>query len=105
MLEVTEEAQKEINSYFEDKDPSPIRIYLESGGCSGPRLVLALDEKTDDDEVLEVEGQTYLVEKALLEEATPIKVEMSYMGFQITSSLALEEMAGGGCGGCGGGCS
>ncbi len=32
MLEVTEKAQKQIAEYFKDKDISPIRIFLDSGG-------------------------------------------------------------------------
>lgn len=32
MIEVTESAQKQLDSYFEDKDLSSIRIYLASGG-------------------------------------------------------------------------
>jgi len=32
MFEVTEAAQKQLESYFQDKDASAIRIYLASGG-------------------------------------------------------------------------
>jgi hypothetical protein len=32
MLEVTEAAKKQLQGYFQDKEPSPIRVYLAAGG-------------------------------------------------------------------------
>lgn len=32
MVEITEAAQKQLESYFQDKEPSPVRVYLASGG-------------------------------------------------------------------------
>ncbi len=32
MFEVTEAAQKQLEGYFQEKDKSPVRIYLASGG-------------------------------------------------------------------------
>jgi hypothetical protein len=32
MVEVTEEAKKQIQEYFEGKDVAPIRIFLNDGG-------------------------------------------------------------------------
>lgn len=32
MIEVTESAMKQLDSYFEDKDLSGVRVYLASGG-------------------------------------------------------------------------
>ncbi len=32
MLKVTEKAQEQIAEYFKDKDATPIRIFLNSGG-------------------------------------------------------------------------
>ncbi len=32
MIEITESAQKQLEGYFEDKESSPIRVYLASGG-------------------------------------------------------------------------
>ncbi len=32
MLKVTEKAQQEIAEYFKDKERTPIRIFLNSGG-------------------------------------------------------------------------
>jgi Fe-S cluster assembly iron-binding protein IscA len=32
MVELTDNARKELDAYFADKEKSPIRIYLSSGG-------------------------------------------------------------------------
>jgi hypothetical protein len=32
MLEVTDDAKKQLQGYFSDKEPSPIRVYLAAGG-------------------------------------------------------------------------
>jgi len=55
---------------------------------------LALDEPKDTDDVFEEGGYTFIVEKELMAKAQPITVDLTYMGFQISSSLEL----GGGCG-------
>ena len=59
---------------------------------------MALDEPKDNDEILDDNGVTYLIEKKLLEDAKPISVDFveSAMGagFSIASSLKKE----GGCG-------
>ena len=100
MVNITENALNELNSYFADKEKSPIRVYLAPGGCSGPMMSLALDEPNDSDEVMEQEGYKFVVDKDLYEKAKPISIDMTPMGFTVNSSLEL----GGGCGSCGGGC-
>lgn len=95
MLELTDAARTELINYFKDKTPEPVRVFLAPGGCSGPRLSLALDEKRDDDASFDFEGGiTFVMNKALLEEAQPVKVDVTYTGFTVDSGLQL----GGGCG-------
>lgn len=101
MLELTDKARLELEAYFADKDKTPIRVYLASGGCAGPRLALALDEPGSNDEVIGLDGGlTFLVEKDLFAAAKPIAVDVTYSGFAVTSSL---QFAGGGCS-CSSGC-
>jgi Fe-S cluster assembly iron-binding protein IscA len=101
MLELTDSARHELDTYFQDKDKTPIRVYLAPGGCAGPRLALALDDPKPDDEVIALEGGlTFLVEKELFAAAQPITVDATYAGFAVSSSL---QFAGGGCG-CSSGC-
>ncbi|QJT08166.1 IscA/HesB family protein [Oceanidesulfovibrio marinus] len=103
MVNISENAINELKAYFEDKDKSPIRVYLAPGGCSGPRMALALDQANENDEVVEHDGFTFVVEKELYEQAKPISIDISYMGFTVDSALPL---GGGSCGSsCGsGGC-
>ena len=60
---------------------------------------MALDEPKENDEVVENDGITYMINKDLYEQAKPISVdfvESAYgSGFSIRSSL---KQAGGGCG-------
>jgi len=61
---------------------------------------MALDEPTDNDQVYETGGFTFLVEKQLLEEAKPIKVDFistpEGQGFVISSGMKKSSD----CGGC-----
>ncbi len=106
MLELTADAKKELDAYFADKEKSPVRIYLAPGGCSGPRLSLALDDPNQNDATFEVEGYTFCMDKEMAQEATFLKVGISYQGFVVDSDLEIPAGAGGGscgssCGGCG----
>lgn len=102
MFQVSEAAQTEIAAYFSDKEIQPLRVFLYPGGCSGPQLVMALDEKKDNDDVFEINGVEFVIEKNLLVEAQPIKIDYLETGFTIDSSIKIE---GGGCAGCSGSCS
>ena len=61
---------------------------------------MALDEPNDKDEVVEIEGITYLVDANLMNQARPIKVDYvedgHCSGFAITSMLSAKD----GCGSC-----
>lgn len=108
MLTLTDEARNELDAYFNGQERSPIRVYLAPGGCSGPRLALALDTPGDDDKVLESNGYSFCVNQGLLESAKSFSISFSDMGFMIRPELPLG--GGGGCSpsccsSCGGGCS
>ncbi len=62
---------------------------------------MALDEPQENDEVYSIGDFKYIVDKGLLEQAKPIKIDFMGMGFNITSSMVFES----GCGGCGSGTS
>lgn len=59
-------------------------------------MALALDEPNDADEVIEVVGYKFVVDKELYEKAKPLTVDMSPFGFAVKSSMDM----GGGDGGC-----
>lgn len=106
MLEVTERAMKEFEAYFADKEASQIRIFLAPGGCSGPRLALALDDANENDDVHTIGNFEFIIDKKLYEDAQPLVVDLGGMGFAIQSNLQLEESSSsGGCSSCCGNCS
>ncbi len=105
MLELSESAQKELEAYFEGKDRGVIRIYLAPGGCSGPRLALGIDEPAADDDVEEVGGFKFCINKKLEEQIGSAKIDLNPMGFVVDPEKPLPQLEGGSaCGGCCGGC-
>lgn len=112
MLDVTTQANEKLVGYMKENNiTSALRVMLMQGGCSGPSLGLALDEKKPLDESFKRQDLTFLVEKNLLEQCGAIKIDYleagSRSGFSISSSNPLPG-AGGGCssgscasGGCG----
>ena len=97
MLNLTTGAKELLDQHFSGKQEiSPIRVYM-APSCGGPSLGLALDEQKDTDDILEVQGYTFLVDKSLMQTAAPIKIDGSPCGFKVTSSLNTED---GGCSSC-----
>lgn len=63
-------------------------------------MAMALDEPKESDETHEVDGFKYIIDKALMEKAKPVKVDFMEMGFSL--SCAIDFSAGASsCGGCG----
>ncbi len=60
---------------------------------------MALDEPKESDSVFDIEGFQYLIDKALLEKAKPIKVDFLNVGFKIDSNLKFGSSSSG-CEGC-----
>lgn len=110
MLDITNLATEKLLAYLKENNiSSPLRVALMQGGCAGPSLGLALDEKKETDESFVRGGLTLLVEKSLLEQCGSINVDYveagPRSGFSIRSTTSLP--GGGGCssGSCGsGGC-
>ncbi|MCB9481830.1 MAG: IscA/HesB family protein [Desulfobacteraceae bacterium] len=100
MFNVSDKAQAEIAAYFADKELKPLRVFLHPGGCAGPELLMAIDEKKDGDETFKVNGIDFLIEKKLLEDVSPVEIDYIETGFTIKSSLKVH----GGCSGCCGSC-
>ena len=99
MVEVTAEATKQVGEFFKGRDIQPIRIFMNDGGWAGPSLAMALDKSRDTDELYDVDGYQYVVEKEFLEKAKPITIDFEGRGFKLDSAIEIE--AAGGCSGCG----
>ncbi|SIN74441.1 IscA/HesB family protein [Halodesulfovibrio marinisediminis] len=100
MFTLTDDARKSLDAHFQDRELASIRIYLAPGGCSGPRLALAMDEPSDEDTVLAADPYSFCINKDLLDKTGALTVDIHCHGFVIES----ENPMGGGCGSCGGGC-
>ncbi len=94
MLNVSDAAREQIAAYFNGKEVSPIRIFVNSGGCCGASLAMALDDPKPTDETITANGFTFIVDQALLQQAQPIRIDFKQYGFKIDCSLDF----GGGCG-------
>ena len=91
MLYLTPKAKELLDQHFAEKqETSSIRVFM-APSCGGPSLGLALDEQKDTDDVHEVQGYTFLVDKSLMQTAAPIMIDGSPYGFKITSSLSTED--------------
>ncbi|MBP3731065.1 MAG: IscA/HesB family protein [Mailhella sp.] len=102
MFSISQTAVSELNAFFSDRPKSSIRIYLAPGGCSGPRLSLALDEPGEDDSVLTDSGYDFCMSKSLLEQVGGVSIDATPMGFLVTPEIALPQTGGGCCAGCAG---
>lgn len=61
---------------------------------------MALDEPKDGDQVYEIDGFKYIVNKEFLEKAQPIKVDFTEMGFKLNCGVDFGAEASE-CSGCG----
>ncbi|MBQ4568053.1 MAG: IscA/HesB family protein [Desulfovibrio sp.] len=103
MIELSADAQKELENFFSDKQKEPIRIYA-ANGCGGPRLALALDKPGADDQSLDVNGFSFCISNELLDQVKSVKIDLSYMGFVLEPGVPLPDNGGSACGSCCGGC-
>lgn len=107
MFEVTQAALEQLQLQFKDQDVTPIRVYL-AAGCGGPRLALALDEQKETDNVYTSGDFTFVVDKALMTTAAPVKLEFDqHSGFAVTSAMKMDSSASScsSCSSCCGSCS
>ena len=91
MLDVTEKAIDFLMNLMERiESDQKIRLAM-ADTCCGDALELVLDQPHDDDEVIVIQGITFLIAKDLYEKAKPIGIDfIEYTpgaGFKITSNL------------------
>ena len=100
MLTLTDAAQKELEGFFADREKATVRIYLAPGGCSGPRLALALDEAGENDTRIEQGGFAFCINNELLQQVKSVSIDANYLGFLVTPEEPLPSAGGSSCGGC-----
>lgn len=64
MITLTENATKHIKTLLSDQgvQGKPLRVYIETGGCSGMEYGMAFDDKKPDDEVIAQDGVEVVVD-------------------------------------------
>lgn len=98
MIILTDNARKELEGFFQGQDKQPIRVFL-SAGCHGAQLQLVLDGPTDADSAYDVEGFTFCLDKELEETVGDVNIDVTYMGFVMTTERPLPEIPSS-CGSC-----
>lgn len=103
MLELTENARKELDSFFSSKpeEERSIRIYS-AYSCSGPRLFIALDKANENDAVEKNGDYSFCIDKELLAQVKSVTIDLNYLGFDVQPEVALPMPEGGGCASCSG---
>ena len=68
MITLTARAADKVRSLQEEvaDESKRLRVFVESGGCSGFQYGMSFDEKKDDDQVIESEGVSILMDEASL---------------------------------------
>ena len=76
MFEITENARTRIKELVKKRKLiTPIRIIASRGGCCSSYFSIGFDESRTDDEVITCDGLTYVINKTLLEQEEPIRVD------------------------------
>jgi iron-sulfur cluster assembly protein len=101
MIEITERATKLLLEHFQNKKRRPIRLFVKLGGCGIRSFGIALEKPQETDEIFEIEGFQYIIDKKLLKNVEPIKVDSDGFGFRISGSGIAHQH---GCGNCGFAC-
>jgi iron-sulfur cluster assembly protein len=101
MLEITPAAYKAMNDFFIAKDKSPVRISILTGGCGIRFFGVTAAENRLSDERFDIDGFTYLVERKIIEDYGPIKVDSDGFSFRLSGGGIQPPSA---CGTCAFGC-
>ena len=98
MLKVTPKATQLMADFFKDKEKSPIRLFVRMGGCGIRMFGVSLENPRKSDELFEIDGYTYIINKRVLNMVQPIRVDSDGVRFLIKGS-GVNTTAG--CGTCG----
>ena len=102
MFVLTENARAALDAHFAENKKEPIRMYLAPGGCSGPRIGLAIDDPNEEDFVVEQDGYTFCCVKQLWQTiGEGVTVDAGPMGFIVTPAIPFPSSGGCGCSHCG----
>ena len=81
-----------------------VRIALAGMGCHGPQFTMGVDEVKDNDEIIQKENLTFLIDKDVLSQFGGFTFKCAEENGTDGFSLEPYVKIAGGCGSCGGGC-
>ena len=97
MIEVTERAMRLLDDFFKDTEKKPVRIFVKLGGCGIRSFGVALEKQKKSDEVINVNGYTFILDKKLWDQVKPIKIDADSIAFRISGNGIQPNS---GCGTC-----
>lgn len=97
MIDVTPRAEVLLKDFFKDKEIKPVRIFVKLGGCGIRSFGVSIEKPKKDDEVISVNGFTFIIEKGLWDRVKPIKVDADRISFRISGNGIQPNS---GCGTC-----
>ncbi len=86
MFDVTPAARSKAFAFFAGRQIQPIRIYVATDGA-GRAFAMALDQVRAGDEVFEIEGVTWVINRDFLHKAQPVRIDAGPNGFEITAAI------------------
>ncbi len=96
MFEITPAARAHAAAFLAGREKKPIRIYVNTGD-SQKEFAMALDQVRPTDQVYDIEGTTYVINRDFLHTAQPLRIDYGAEGFEISSPVDLEALK---CAGC-----
>lgn len=90
MIELSLNAQKELDAFFVNQGKKPIRLYLAPGDVSS-RLEFILDTPAAGDEVITVQEYTFCINSELLKKCGSIFIDVVDDTFVATPRIAFPK--------------
>lgn len=90
MIEISLNAQKELDAFFKTQEKKPIRLYLAPGELSS-RLEFILDTPTAADDVITVQNYTFCVNTELLQKCGGIFIDVIDDAFVATPRIPFPK--------------
>lgn len=90
MIELSLNAQKELDAFFANQEKKPIRLYLAPGDVSS-RLEFILDTPAAGDDVITVQKYTFCINTELLKKCGSIFIDVVDDTFVATPSIPFPK--------------
>ena len=101
MLEISEDARQRLSAFIKNQPDETVRIYVSHQTIGGTALAMMFDSKTAEDAVFDIDGITYIIDRKLLADANPIRIDCGPAGISFSCRLKFgDDDCGCGCG-CG----